>query len=221
VASSSILHRNLDPGDTLGEILFGLIMVLTFTVGERLIPSETLDARQLVVGAIGCNIAWGVIDAVLFLLGTLFFRSERARFFRSIQSARDETEAMAAIQEEFGLEEEPLAVKPEDKIRLHQAILALAVHAAPVRAKLRASDYSAAFVVFVLVSLTALPGVIPFILLGNSFLALRLSNTLLILLLFVVGYWWGHYTDAKSWQVALAVTLLGVAMVLVAVALGG
>ncbi len=28
------LHRDLDPGDSLGELIFGLIMVLTFTLGS-------------------------------------------------------------------------------------------------------------------------------------------------------------------------------------------
>ena len=73
---------------------------------------------------VGCNIAWGVIDAVLLVLGNLFYRRQRARFFRELRSARSEAAALAAIQEEFGLEEEPLAVPPEDRARLYQSILA-------------------------------------------------------------------------------------------------
>jgi len=30
----------IDPGDALGEVLFGLIMALTFTVGSRVIFTE-------------------------------------------------------------------------------------------------------------------------------------------------------------------------------------
>ena len=30
----SVIHRYLEPSDTLAEVLFGLIMVLTFTVGD-------------------------------------------------------------------------------------------------------------------------------------------------------------------------------------------
>ena len=33
--------------------------------------------------------------------------------------------------------------------------------------------------------------------LEDSYLALRLSNVVLILLLFLVGYWWAHYIDAR------------------------
>jgi hypothetical protein len=218
----AIVQRYLDPGDALGEVLFGLIMVLSFTVGARfLMTAEEFNSTELVVGAVGCNIAWGVIDAVLFVLGNLFHRSQRTRFYRSLKSAPNEAEALAAVQDEFALEDEPLAILPEDRARLYEAILTLSAHAAPARARLLRRDFSSAVVVFLLVSATALPGVIPFLLLQDSHLALRVSNTVLILLLFLGGYRWGYYTDAPPWRVGLIVMLLGVAMVLVAVALGG
>jgi hypothetical protein len=218
----SIIHRYLDPGETLGEVLFGLIMVLTFTAGARfLMMRGEFDTAELVEGAIGCNIAWGVIDAVLFVLGNLFYRSKRARFYRALKNARNQAEALAMVQEEFGLEDEPLAVLPEDRARLHESILALSAHAALARARLQRRDFWSAFVVFVLVSATALPGVIPFLLLKDPDLAIRVSNLVLVLLLFVVGYWWAHYIDARPWRVGLIVMSLGAAMVLVAVALGG
>jgi VIT family len=216
----SLIHRYLDPGEALGEVLFGLIMVLTFTVGARLITTEDqLDARELVVAAVGCNIAWGVIDAVLFVLGSLFYRSQRARFYRALRTARNEAEALSAIREEFGLED--VAVRPEDRARLYDSILAVGAHAHPARGRLHWRDFAAALVVFALVSASAVPGVVPFLLIDDSNLALRLSNSVLVLLLFLVGYWWAHYTDARPWKVGVAVTLLGMAMVLVAVALGG
>lgn len=218
----AIVQRYLDPGDALGEVLFGLIMVLSFTVGARfLMTEEEFDSTELIVGAVGCNIAWGVIDGVLFVLGNLFHRSQRARFYRSLRSAPNEAEALVAVQEEFALEDEPLAILPEDRARLYEAILTLSAHAAPARARLQRRDFSSAVVVFLLVSATALPGVIPFLLLQDSHLALRVSNAVLILLLFIGGYRWGHYTDARPWRVGLTVMLLGVAMVFVAVALGG
>lgn len=218
----SLIHRYLDPGEALGEVLFGLIMVLTFTVGARLITTaEQLDTHELVVAAVGCNIAWGVIDAVLFVLGSLFYRSQRARFYRRLRSARDETEALAAVQEEFGLEDEPLTVRGEDRARLYQSILALGTKADAIRARLRRRDVLSALVVFVLVSATALPGVAPFLLLEDADLALRASNFVLVLLLFFVGYGWAHYTDVSPWRVGVTLTLLGMAMVLVVVALGG
>ena len=100
-------------------------------------------------------------------------------------------------------------------------MLAVSTHATPARARLLPRDFLSAVVVFALVSATALPAVIPFLLLEDSDLALHVSNVLLVLLLFLVGYWWGHYTDASPWRVGLIVMLLGVSMVSVAIVLGG
>jgi VIT1/CCC1 family predicted Fe2+/Mn2+ transporter len=91
----------------------------------------------------------------------------------------------------------------------------------PARVALTPQDYVNAFVIFVLVSATAVPGVIPFFVFKDVHVALRISNFVLILLLFIVGYRWAQYTDAVPWQVGLGVTLLGVSMVCVAIALGG
>jgi hypothetical protein len=216
------IHRYLDPGETLGEVLGGLVMALTFTLGARLLTADgQLEAHELVVGIVGCNIAWGVIDATLFVLNSLFYRSRHARFFRALKDMRGETEALAAVQEEFGLEDEPLAVQPEDRNRLYRSFLALSARATPARVGLRRQDFAAALIVFALVSATALPGVIPLLLLADSNLALNVSNWVLILLLFIVGYWWGRYTDAPSWRVGLTALLIGVFMVSVAVVLGG
>jgi hypothetical protein len=216
------IHRYLDRGETLGEVLGGFIMALTFTLGARLLTANgQLEAHELVVGIIGCNIAWGVIDATLFVLDSLFYRSRHARFFRALKDTRSEAEALAALQDEFGLEDEPLAVQPQDRDRLYQSLLALSAHAAPARKGLLRQDFVSAFIVFALVSATAVPGVIPLLLLGDTNLALHVSNWVLILFLFLVGYWWGRYTDAPPWRVGLTAMLIGVFMVLVAVALGG
>jgi len=220
--NESPIHRHLDPGDSLGEVLFGLIMALTVTLGARLAAaSDPLNVHQLVVTIAGCNIAWGVIDAVFFVLGGLFHRSQRARFYRTLKSSSSEVEALAALEEEFGLEDEPLAVGVEDRATLYRAMLAITTRAAPSRAHLQPRDFLSAFAVFLLVSAAALPAVLPFLLIEDPDLALHVSNALQVLLLFLAGYWWGRYTDASPWRVGLTVMLMGVAMVSVAVALGG
>src|SRR5262245_33643680 len=217
-----MILRYLDPGEALGEALFGLIMALTFAVGARLVTTVGQpDPRALILTAIGCNIAWGVIDATLFVFGGLFQRSQRARFYGAVRHARSEEEALAVIREEFALEDVPLDVVREDHARLHRSILTLGTHGTPKRVKLRRQDLVSAFLIFALVAFTGLPGVIPFLLLDDVDLALDLSNAILIALLFLVGFWWGHYTDARPWIVGVTVMLLGLSMVAVAVALGG
>src|SRR5215468_7281713 len=179
------IHRYLDPGETLGEVLGGFIMALTFTLGARLFTAAgQLEAHELIVAIVGCNVAWGVIDATLFVLSSLFYRSRHARFFRALKDIRTEAEALAAVEEEFGLEDEPLATHPEDRTRLYRSLLALSAHATPARKGLRRQDFVAAVIVFVLVSATAVPGVIPLLLFADPNFALHVSNWVLILLLF-------------------------------------
>ena len=61
--------RVLDPIDRISEVLFGLIMVLTFTGSLSVAESGRDDVRTMLIGALGCNLAWGIIDAMLYLDG--------------------------------------------------------------------------------------------------------------------------------------------------------
>ena len=73
------LHRHIDPATSLGELLFGLIMTLTFTLAAGVIMQEEgrEGARELLIAVLGCNIAWGIIDAALYLSSNLLERGER------------------------------------------------------------------------------------------------------------------------------------------------
>lgn len=222
VVGLSLVHLYLAPDESLGEVLFGLIMALTITAGARLFAEGgEFDLHRLVLATVGCNVAWGTIDAVLFVLGGLFHRSRRARFHRTLVSARDESEAMAAIQAEFGVEDEPLQFRAEDRARLYDSLWTLSAHATPAGPRLRRRDVVAALMVFVLVSAAALPGAVPLLLLANSHLALDVSNWLLVVLLFFVGHRWGRYTDVRPGCAGIIVLLLGLCMVLIAIVLGG
>lgn len=220
--SPGSIFADLDPGDALGEVLFGLIMALTWTVGSRLVLGEEgLDVRDLVVATIGCNVAWGIIDAVLFILGTTFYRSRRLRLFRQIRAARDEASALTVIAKEFPVEGSPLSAEAADAEALYRSMLALTRRAEPVKLSLTKADLRAAVAIFLLVSATALPAVIPFFLIDNADRALRASNLFLVVLLFVTGYAWAGFSGGRPFYAGMAMTCLGLFLVAIAVALGG
>ena len=54
----------LDPSERTAEVLFGLIMVLTFTGSLSAAEAGPDDIRAMLIGALGCNIAWGIIDGL-------------------------------------------------------------------------------------------------------------------------------------------------------------
>lgn len=215
------MHRYLDPTDSLGEALFGLIMALTLTLGARLLsPRDGIASSELVGAMIGCNVAWGIIDAVLYLLGSVFSRNRRVHFVRKLQATTSEAEALAAIREEFGLEDEPITLE-EDRAAFHRVALEILRHASTERARLRWQDYRAAVAVAVLVALTALPGVLPFLVLDDGYIALRLANAIQLVLLFFVGFHWARHTGANPWRTGALVVVLGLSLVALSVALGG
>jgi hypothetical protein len=74
---------------------------------------------------------------------------------------------------------------------------------------------------FLLVVITSLPAAIPFMFMDDARLALRVSNAILLGLLFVTGYYWARYTLSKPWLVGFAFLAGGIVLVLAAIALGG
>jgi hypothetical protein len=60
--------RALEPVERTSEVWFGLIMVLTFTCSISVNQAGRQEVRTLLIGAIGCNLAWGIIDSFMYLL---------------------------------------------------------------------------------------------------------------------------------------------------------
>jgi VIT1/CCC1 family predicted Fe2+/Mn2+ transporter len=75
--------------------------------------------------------------------------------------------------------------------------------------------------VFLLVFLSMFPVVVPFIFVRNARLALRISNGIALALLFLAGYSFGRFTHSNSLRAGFAMVIFGVAVVGVAILLGG
>src|SRR5688500_4134572 len=81
--------RVLEPVDRVSEILFGLIMVLTFTGSLSVADAGREDVRTMLIGALGCNIAWGVIDALLYLMGALAHKGRGLSALLAVRKTSD------------------------------------------------------------------------------------------------------------------------------------
>src|SRR3974390_2507842 len=96
----NFFQRYLDPASRLGEILFGLIMVLTATLTAGLTVADgNQGVRQLLLSAIGCNIAWGIIDGIMYIMNCLTERSGKARLVHAVQTAPDPASALDIVRE--------------------------------------------------------------------------------------------------------------------------
>ncbi len=211
---------HLDPGERLGELLFGLIMVLTFTLGAGIELGDREETRDLLIAALGCNTAWGIIDAALYLVARLSERGRLYRLMRAIQVAPGSEQALALVDRELD-ERLPAIVRPEVRAALDVHVLARVREMKLEANRVTAADLFAALAVFWLVFLTALPAALPFLVIRDTQIAMRVSNAVLIGLLFYVGWRWAGYTGASPWRTGLFMALLGVVLVLVAIPLGG
>ena len=221
---SSIVDRYLDPASSLGEVLFGLIMTLTFTAGAGIIIEDEgrEGARQLLIALIGCNIAWGVIDAAFYLADQLFDRSRLRRIGQAVRGAGDERAATTLVAGE--LDELLENVTSASEREALYTRIAANLRSRPPSAegnRLRKADFMGALTSFWLVVLSSLPAAIPFLLIDNARLALRVSNAVLLVMMFFIGYWYARYTLARPWLAGLGLLIVGIALVAVAIALGG
>ncbi len=217
----SFVARHLDPDDSIGEYLFGAIMALSITLGAGLVVEEGPEAtRQILIGLVGCNLAWGVIDGAMYVLGNVLERSRKLRLLEAIRSAPGEEEALDLIGRELDERLEPIASDPERR-RLYQGMVPRLKALPPARSRVEREDLLGALAVFWLVLLSTVPAILPFLVLRDRFVALRAANLLLLATLFRAGWKWARATGNDPWRFGASLTLLGLALVAVAIALGG
>ena len=165
--SIKISKRVLEPHERIAEVLFGLIMVLTFTGSLSVAEADRADVRTMLIGALGCNIAWGIIDGVLYLMG------RGLMIFRAVRNATDPQRAQRLLADAL-----PSVVasvlQPEELEAIRQRLTQLPEP--PDREHLSKAAWLGAAGVFLLVFLSTFPVVIPFIFMQDVRLALRLSD---------------------------------------------
>jgi VIT1/CCC1 family predicted Fe2+/Mn2+ transporter len=215
---SQRVRRLLDPIDRASEILFGLIMVLAITCSFSVAEAGREDIRAMLVGALGCNIAWGIVDAMMYLMVGFTERARGLRTLREVRRATDPIEARRIIAGALPVFAASVLKAAElDSMRSRLAELP----EPPTRTWLDKDDLLGALAVFLWVFLTTLPVVIPFVLMREATGALRVSNVIAIALLYVTGHSLGRYAGGRPWLTGLSMVLLGIALVAATIALGG
>jgi uncharacterized membrane protein YjgN (DUF898 family) len=165
VTGTEARYRLLDPVDRASEVLFGLIMVLTFTVSLNAAEAGRPDVRAMLIGALGCNFAWGVIDAIMFLMGVKGERSLALQTVQAVREAPTVSAAHAIIADALPIIVLPaLSVLDLERIRLHL----LQISDTVIETRLSRQDYLGAICIFMLVFLCTLPVVLPFMFLQEA-----------------------------------------------------
>jgi len=210
--------RVLDPIERISEVLFGLIMVLTVTGSLSVASEDRPSIRTLLIGALGCNIAWGIIDAGMYLMARLNDSGQNIRMVRAVREAANRDAAYRLIAGALS----PLlasTLTPEQLELMRQKLGQMPDP--PSNPLLTGRDGIGAVAVFLLVFLSTFPVVVPFIFLGDARLALRVSNIIAVAMLFLCGYAFGSSAGLRPWVTGLSMVFVGAALVGVAAALGG
>ncbi|QJW99703.1 hypothetical protein FTUN_7326 [Frigoriglobus tundricola] len=217
----TFFDRYLEPAERLNEVLFGLIMVLIITLGAGALVAKGEDETEdLLKSVIGCNVAWGVIQGWMFVIDAVFERGRRARLFDAVRHDPDAERARAAVREEIDPDLEPFT-SDEARAALARDTVRTVKGTEIESTRTTRDDLWGAVAVFILVSATTIPAVVPFLLIDNVRLALRVSNGLLLILLFLTGFRWAALTNINRWRFGFSVMLGGVVMVAIAEVLGG
>jgi VIT1/CCC1 family predicted Fe2+/Mn2+ transporter len=210
--------RVLEPMERISEILFGVIMALTFTCTLGVEIGDQDKVRTMLIGALGCNLAWGIIDAGVYLLTQVNNESRKIATLRAIREAGDRGTVRGVIAAALNpLLASTLTDEQLDSIR--QKLLQLPKP--PERARLTQRDWRNAKTVCALSFISTLPIALPFLFIDHARLALRVSNGIAVAMLALCGYAFGYRSGLSPWATSLVMVAFGAAMVGVAIALGG
>ena len=217
-AASKPIGTMLEPMERIAEILFGVIMTLTFTCTLAVETADRLHVRTMLIGALGCNLAWGIIDAGVYLITRINTEGRIIAAVRAIREAVDGRAARQILANSFN----PALASALSNEQLESMRQNLRQMPEPLqRPKLTKRDWLGAGGLCLLCFVSTLPIALPFIFVSDARLALRISNAVAVALLALCGYAFGYRSGIPPWVTALVMVAFGAAMVGVAIALGG
>jgi VIT1/CCC1 family predicted Fe2+/Mn2+ transporter len=206
----------LDPIERVSEMIFGLIMAVTIVGSLSIATAGQNETRTVMMAALGCNLAWGLVDAVMYLVRTLTERRRNLRLAKQAIAADADTAhrlIMAALPEHVAA----ITGRPE-----LEGMRRKLIDRPPAPRGLGREDYLAAVGIFLLVVGATFPVVIPFLATSDLALAMQLSRAITLAMLFAAGLVLGrHAGHAHPVRTGLLMLLLGAALIAAVKALGG
>jgi len=206
----------LDPIDRISEVLFGLIMALTFTNTLDAASADGTAVHSMLVAALGCNLAWGLVDGVMYMSMGLVGRAHGLNLLHRLRAA-DRATGRSIVRDSVP----PAIAVSLDDDEVDHLISMLADVELPPQPRLRNDDVLGAAAVALLVFLSTFPVALPFALISDARVALRTSNTIALLMLFVAGVALGRYGGVRPVRIGLLMAVLGTVLVVLIVLLGG
>ena len=208
----------LSPIDRVSELLFGLFMALTFVGAVSVAEAGQDEIRKMFAAALGCNLAWGLVDAVMYLVRTVTDRGRSLTLVRSVRAAADAETGRRLIERSLSRGGASLVSEAEIEAIRGRIVARTSV---PARPALHWSDLLAAVGIFLIVVASTFPVVLPFAVIHDVATAKFASRAIALAMLFFGGLALGRFAGYGSWKAGLLMAGLGTALVAAIRALGG
>jgi hypothetical protein len=207
----------LNPVDRVSEMIFGLFMALTFVGVVSMATAGREEIRTMLIAALGCNLAWGLVDAFMYLVRAIADRGRLLMLTRSIREADAEV-GHRMLHDALSPPVAKLVTATEVEAMRGRL---LARDDVPDRPRLTRDDFLAAFGVFLIVVASTFPVALPFVFIKDPATALFVSRAIGITMMFLGGLALGRYAGYGSWKTGLVMAGLGMVVIVIVVALGG
>ncbi len=185
-------------------------MALTFVGAVSVAEAGREQIRGMFTAALGCNLAWGLVDAVMYLVRTVTDRGRVVTLVRSVRAAPDPETGRRLIERSLSRVAAGLVSSAEIEAVRRRVI---ELDAVPERPRLRGDDLLAALAIFLIVVGSTFPVVLPFALIADVGTAKFVSRGIALAMLFFGGLALGRYAGYGSWKVGFMMAGLGVALV--------
>lgn len=224
-----LVARFMAPIDALTAAIYSILIVLSFTLAFSVIkrwqgynqPIPEDFSTELFYAVLGAAVAWALIDGLMLALLSMLERSEKHRFLQALQAANSDEEAVEVIADEFDFVLEPVASETKRQ-RLYADVLEHLRDSQPRPVGFQREDFVEALGTALVAMAAAAPSIVPLWLLRDDPLAaLRGANIVSFVMLFILGYRWGVYTGANRWKIGLLLPAFGLALLAIAIPLGG
>ena len=161
------------------------------------------------MGISGCN---------KYIVSTIMQRSRNRTILNSVLTTSDADKARKYISDSLP----PPIASVLEAAELEQIRNKLAnLPGSTLQVRLTTRDLKRSLMIFFLMFISTFPIVIPFIFIRDTQLALRISNMIAIVLMFLCGWSLAKYVGSNKWLMSFGLTLVGIVLVLITIALGG
>ena len=207
----------LGPVECVSEMLFGLFMAVTF-VGAVSVVTAGHEIKSMFFAALGCNLAWGLVDAVMYLVRTLSERGRTLSLALAVRSAPDAATGRGHVERALSKVAATL-VTPTELEAIRARIVALP--SLPQRPSLHRRDALAGVAIFLIVVAATFPVVLPFAFIDDAGTAKIVSRITTLAMLFLGGLALGRYAGSGSLRTGFMMMALGTTVIVAIMALGG